>query len=233
LDVIAAQREPMLFYFWSETLNSWFNLLLTCLTVFFVVFCCIPRFHKPARALIQPFIVYHVESGLYWVTLFQQHRTDVLTVLADSICQTVSVGWYGTSLPMIMWMNPYLGTHLTLLMAVTQYIGNAIKDLVSAPRPSGLEYASVRVDIAQTRANAKEKEKNAAEYGLPSSHAMNSLAYNFYVVMALHRAGVLRDDLAVYYYAVVVVFVCTVALSRVYLGLHTPVDILGGAVAGM
>jgi len=146
---------------------------------------------------------------------------------------TVSVGWYGTSLPIIMWTNPYLGTHMTLLMALTQYTGNAIKDLVSAPRPAGLTYASVRCHIAQTSANAKEKEKNAAEYGLPSSHAMNSLAYNFYLVLALHKNKALADDMSVYWYASVVVFVSTVALSRVYLGLHTPIDILGGAVAGL
>ena len=203
-------------------------------TLAFVVSTCIPSLHRRARAIAQPFVIYHVESGLSWVRLFQRYRTDAVTVVADTLCHTVSVPFYGVSLPIIMWMNPYLGTHMTLLMAITQYIGNAMKDLVSAPRPSSLKYAEVR--IAQTRTmvvNEREKELNAAEYGFPSSHAMNSLAYNFYLAAALHKHGAVSDGAASYWYGVVMVFVCTVALSRVYLGLHTPIDILGGAVAGL
>lgn len=211
--------------------NAGFDWLLTVLTLCFVVLCCIPALHTRARRLVQPFVIYHVESGLDWVRFFQQYRTGACTLLADSIGHTVSVPWYGVSLPLIMWINPYVGTHMTLLMAITQYIGNAMKDLVSAPRPSQLKFAEVR--IAQTQANAKEKEKNAAEYGFPSSHAMNSLAYNFYFVLVLHRYGAVGDEVASYWYGVVMAFVCTVAMSRVYLGLHTPIDILGGAVAGL
>jgi membrane-associated phospholipid phosphatase len=220
--------------FWNPTLNAVFNAVCLCLVAGFVVFCCIPPLHVPARQLLQPFAIYHVESGLYWVTLLQtKYRTRAVTIIADSLCQSVSVGFYGVSLPLIIWIKPPLGIDLTMLMALTQYIGNAIKDLVSAPRPAGLEYADVRCHIAQTSTNAKEKQKNAAEYGLPSSHAMNSLAFNFYVVLALHKGGALRDEMAVYWYMAVVMFVSIVALSRVYLGLHTPIDILGGAVAGL
>jgi membrane-associated phospholipid phosphatase len=210
------------------------GLVTELLTLAFIVSACIPSLHQRARAIVQPFVIYHVESGLYWVRLFQRYRTDAVTLVADTLCHTVSVPFYGVSLPIIMWMNPYLGTHMTLLMAITQYTGNAMKDLVSAPRPSSLKYAEVR--IAQTRAiavNEKEKELNAAEYGFPSSHAMNSLAYNFYLAAALHKYGSVSDGAASYWYAGVMIFVCTVAVSRVYLGLHTPIDILGGAVAGL
>ena len=218
---------------WVAVCLASFNALQTVLTLSFLAFACIPALHKPARRILQPFVTYHVESGLSWVTWFQSYRTDTITVLADTLCQTVSVGWYGTSLPVVMWCNPYLGTHLTLLMSITQYVGNAIKDLVSAPRPCGLDHAEVRVCIAETGANKREKDKNAAEYGFPSSHAMNSLAYNFYLVMALVREGAVGEEGAAEWYLGVMVFVVLVAVSRVYLGLHTPIDIIGGAVAGL
>jgi len=226
------ENEPALSEWVAVCLSS-FNALQTVLTLSFLAFACIPALHKPARRILQPFVTYHVESGLSWVTWFQSYRTDTITVLADTLCQTVSVGWYGTSLPVVMWCNPYLGTHLTLLMAITQYVGNAIKDLVSAPRPCGLDHAEVRVCIAETGANKREKDKNAAEYGFPSSHAMNSLAYNFYLVMALVREGAVGEEGAAEWYVGVMVFVVLVAVSRVYLGLHTPIDIIGGAVAGL
>lgn len=74
--------------FWNPTLSTVFNTLSVALTVSFLVLCCVPRFHKHARSILQPFVVYHVESGLYWVTLLQQYRTDILTLVADSLCHT-------------------------------------------------------------------------------------------------------------------------------------------------
>ncbi|KAG6510800.1 hypothetical protein ZIOFF_028839 [Zingiber officinale] len=56
---------------------------------------------------------------------------------------------------------------MTLLMAFCDYIGNSIKDLVSAPRPSC-------PPVRRVTATADEKE-NAMEYGLPSSHCLNTV----------------------------------------------------------
>ncbi|XP_042382822.1 lipid phosphate phosphatase delta-like isoform X2 [Zingiber officinale] len=63
---------------------------------------------------------------------------------------------------------------MTLLMAFCDYIGNSIKDLVSAPRPSC-------PPVRRVTATADEKE-NAMEYGLPSSHCLNTVCLLGYLV---------------------------------------------------
>jgi len=77
-------------------------------------------------------------------------------------------------------------------MTLTIYVGNAMKDLVSAPRPFALKYGKARLLAMRT----DEEKLNAQEYGLPSSHAMNSLCLNFYACHYLHEYGVLNDRLA-------------------------------------
>ncbi len=68
-------------------------------------------------------------------------------------------------------------------------------------------------------------------YGFPSGHAMNGLAfvgltcflYHRYGVNARRKRGLLALGLA---------FVLMLGVSRVYLGVHSPSDVLGGFLAG-
>ena len=138
----------------------------------------------------------------------------------------------GSSLPILIWFGfPRLGSDLCILMATTLYVGNAMKDLVSSPRPLGLKYGNVRLVHISTA--SEETKKNAEEYGLPSSHAMNTLCFNFYACHYFHKYGYFPDGAAIFGYGMVTLWVFWIALSRIYLGLHTPIDILAGAVAGL
>lgn len=116
-------------------------------------------------------------------------------------------------------------------MTLTLYVGNAMKDLVSAPRPISLRYGHQR--LAFLGGGSEEAEKNSKEYGLPSSHTMNSLCFNFYICHYLHENHVISDNMAIGGYTAVVLWVVWIASSRVYLGLHTPIDLLAGAIAGL
>jgi sphingosine-1-phosphate phosphatase 1 len=104
----------------------------------------------------------------------------------------------------------------------------------------------------------------AQEFGLPSSHTMNTLCLQFYLVHYLiehelvsnstagkqrarlrqpltgpmHSCAALmlctpRPCCAAGLYTLVTAWVVFIAASRLYLGLHTPIDILAGAVAGL
>lgn len=101
----------------------------------------------------------------------------------------------GSVLPALIWLGfPELGWHLVVLMTLTLYVGNAMKDLVSAPRPLGLKYGKAR--LSYLGKGSEEAELNAKEYGLPSSHTMNSLCLNIYACHYLHEHDVIEEKVA-------------------------------------
>lgn len=115
-----------------------------------------------------------------------------------------------------------LARQMTLLMAVCNYVGNCVKDVVCAPRPPSPPVRRFVVSHA---------EKGAAqEYGLPSSHTINTLCLSFYL---LHAIG-WTDSLWFWTMASILVpAVVLVMYSRLYLGMHAPVDVIAGAVLGV
>lgn len=71
------------------------------------------------------------------------------------------------------------------------------------------------------------------EYGLPSSHTMNSLCLNFYIVHYLLDKHLLPSEWAFAVYLATALWVAWIGLARVYMGLHTPIDIGAGALLGV
>lgn len=68
------------------------------------------------------------------------------------------------------------------------------------------------------------------EYGLPSSHTMHSLCLNFYIAHYYVSMGVIPVHWALPVYLVAALWVAWIGFSRVYMGMHTPIDIGGGAL---
>ena len=113
-----------------------------------LILSCIPVLHIPVRKLLRPTVVYHVERGLLRVHQAQRFEHWVLTLLFDLSSRTVSVEFYVTFLPSLIWSGEAeLGTRLVLLMGLCLYVGNAMKDLISAPRPFGAAYKGNNVRL--------------------------------------------------------------------------------------
>lgn len=68
---------------------------------------CLPPLHKVSRRTLRPFVVFHVERGLEWVVLAQRHQHRLLTTLCSISCFTVSVKFYITFLPFLIWVSPH------------------------------------------------------------------------------------------------------------------------------
>ncbi|DBA89119.1 TPA: hypothetical protein ACH3X1_016289 [Trebouxia sp. C0004] len=196
-----------------------------------LILSCIPPLHVPVRDLLRPTVVYHVERGLLRVHQAQRFENWLLTILFDLSSRTVSVPFYVTFLPSLIWSGEAeLGTRLVLLMGLCLYVGNAMKDLISAPRPFGSEYKGNKVRLIG--GSELEANVNAQEYGLPSSHTMNSLCLNFFVVHYLLDKNLVPSEWALAMYLGTAVWVAWIGLARVYMGLHTPIDIGAGALLG-
>ena len=57
--------------------------------------------------------------------------------------------------------NAQLGWRLVFLMALCLYVGNAVKDAVSAPRPTGMQRGEKQIKIMSSTVNQDEYIKNA------------------------------------------------------------------------
>lgn len=114
-------------------------------------------------------------------------------------------------IPMLYWcLDRRTGARLSLLFLLSAYANAAAKILASQPRP--FEYNP------QVR-----KLVEATGGGLPSGHTQNSVAFWGYLASAYRRPWL---------WVVAVALMVLVPLSRVYLGVHFPTDLLGGYLLG-
>ncbi|XP_039700836.1 sphingosine-1-phosphate phosphatase 2 [Pteropus medius] len=123
--------------------------------------------------------------------------------------------FYITFLPFTHWhIDPFLSRRLTIIWVLVMYIGQVAKDILKWPRPSSPPVV-------------KLEKRVIAEYGMPSTHAMAATAISFTLLIS-------TVDRYQYPFALglmmAVVFSTLVSLSRLYTGMHTVLDVLGGVL---
>ncbi|XP_049744263.1 sphingosine-1-phosphate phosphatase 2 isoform X1 [Elephas maximus indicus] len=123
--------------------------------------------------------------------------------------------FYITFLPFTQWnIDPYLSRRLVIIWVLVMYIGQVAKDILKWPRPS-----SPPVVILEKRI--------IAEYGMPSTHAMAATTISFtFLISTMDR----YEYPFVLGLMVALVFSTLVCLSRLYTGMHTALDVLGGVL---
>lgn len=144
---------------------------------------------------------------------------------ADAVFTVVSSGWVALAFWATLWFirgrqpeqtrRDWLWLLVAMLaaFAAADWVASFIKDALARPRPCwDLE--------GQFRAVAACKGR----YGLVSGHAATTAAV---------ATVFLRSKPALVLALPAVVWVLAVALSRVYLGVHYPGDVFGGAVVGV
>ena len=151
--------------------QPWLQFLSFTSVTTLLLLSCIPPLHVPVRNLLRPTVVYHVERGLLRVQQAQRFEHWFLTLLFDLSSRTVSVPFYITFLPSLIWSGETeLGTRLVLLMGLCLYVGNAMKDLLSAPRPFGAEYKGNKVKMI-----GPKLEANVNAQACPSTSFLGQL----------------------------------------------------------
>lgn len=106
------------------------------------------------------------------------------------------------------------GRRLGIVFLAGAYVNDAIKTLVDAPRPFQVRPEVLRGSAADT----------APGSSFPSGHAQSALTFWTLSALRFKRA---------WFWALAVLIIAAVALSRVYLGVHYPADVLGGLGVGL
>ncbi|KAF5178665.1 Lipid phosphate phosphatase [Thalictrum thalictroides] len=185
------------------------------------------NFTQKFRSLIQPWVIRRVITDTPFILKIQSFHHGFFDNLFSTMSCVVSVPFYTAFLPFLFWSgHGKLARQMTLLMAFCDYVGNCIKDVVSAPRPS---FPTVRRVTA-----TKDEKENALEYGLPSSHTLNTVCLSGYMLHYVLNYTQNTDSASLLAgFSLVCLFVGLIVLGRIYLGMHSVVDVFAGLVIGL
>ncbi|XP_050244563.1 disease resistance protein RUN1 isoform X4 [Quercus robur] len=182
---------------------------------------------RKLRSFVQPWVAHHVIAGTPLIFQIQKYQHWFFDALFSGLSCVVSVPFYTAFLPLLFWSgHGRLARQMTLLMAFCDYLGNTIKDMVSAPRPSSPPVRRITA--------TKDEEDNALEYGLPSSHTLNTVCLSGYLLHYV-LSYIQYEDVSMKFVglALVCLFVSLIGFGRIYLGMHSLIDIIGGLGIGL
>ncbi|NXI57189.1 SGPP2 phosphatase, partial [Chloroceryle aenea] len=123
--------------------------------------------------------------------------------------------FYITFLPFIYWnIDHSVSRRMIIIWSIVMYIGQVSKDILKWPRP--LSPPVVKLE-----------RRTDAEYGMPSTHAMAATSISFSFLIATTNQYKYPFELGL---VAAFVFSTLVCLSRLYTGMHTVLDVIGGAL---
>jgi membrane-associated phospholipid phosphatase len=151
-----------------------------------------------------------MNSQLEWIRQLQEIRNPVLDSLISAMNFFDTPVFYFILIPLIWFgMGSKMGLRIFFIFTLSRILNVVLKVLFALPRPFDLDpsVAIIRVD----------------GYGFPSGAA---------------QAAVLMSGLLIFYWKnkwrwpSAIAYTALISFSRVYLGVHFPMDILGGWAAG-
>ncbi|XVE75775.1 hypothetical protein DITRI_Ditri12bG0119700 [Diplodiscus trichospermus] len=209
-----------------ESVAVWQGLALSAIFSWIVVTSYF-NLTKKIRSLLQPFVAHQVVTSTSVILKIQKYQHKFWDALFSGLSCVVSVPFYTAFLPLLFWSgHGKLARQMTLLMAFCDYLGHCIKDVVSAPRPS---CPPVRRITA-----TKDEEDNALEYGLPSSHTLNTVCLSGYLLYYVLSCAQIEDAcVKLAAVSLACLLVGLIGFGRIYLGMHSLIDIIGGLAIGL
>jgi len=142
---------------------------------------------------------------LIWI---QQFRSPFLDVLFQGVTMLGEVTFYIVILTIVYWcVNKEYGAEMTFTLLFSGLVNSSLKLAFHIRRPIGME------GIESLR------EHTATGYSFPSGHTQSAASFWFYLMITQKR-------LWTYLAGGLIMFL--VAFSRLYLGVHWPIDVIGG-----
>lgn len=121
--------------------------------------------------------------------------------------------FYTISFSYCFWnIDQFICRRLMLVWAILMYIGQALKDIIRWPRPNGPDLLIL-------------EPAYSFEYGMPSTHAILSLSMPVNLFLILYG----RYEFSIPTFIAISISWCSlICCSRIYLGMHSVLDILAG-----
>lgn len=149
-----------------------------------------------------------------YLTWFQKVLFYVLT-FASSLGNEV---FYLLFYPYFAWnVDSVVVRRTSVVWCLCMYTGQALKDYLRWPRPSSPPVVKLEVDFLQ-------------EFGMPSTHAMSATAIPFMLAYTIITRYEISPILVL---TVAVCWCLLVCLSRLYLGVHSVLDIICGVAISL
>lgn len=144
------------------------------------------------------------------IQFLQSFSSDILNIIMLIITSFGSAYFPICIICIIYWCyNKDVGFKLAIIMACSGVLNSIVKNLVQSPRPIGVDGIK---SIGEFSANG---------YSFPSGHTQNITVFSTSLAIFMRSKMVLFIS---------IIFIFLVGLSRLYLGLHWPIDILGGII---
>lgn len=131
---------------------------------------------------------------------------------------------YVIMLPLSFWYgHSHLGRSMVFCLAFGVYFTNFLKDLLCLPRP--LSPPLHRLTMSGSA---------ALEYGFPSTHTANSVSLSLIVAEWVYKSKDSFESESTYYLyqGLIVLYLVSIVLGRVYCGMHGFLDVIGGLLIG-
>jgi membrane-associated phospholipid phosphatase len=156
-------------------------------------------------------------SGMLWqyevIRWLQSFAAPWLDALAKGLSLLGTEWFYVVVLPILFWsVSKPLGLRLAYVFLCSMYVNGWLKDWLKVLRPVGIP--GIQSSFAWT----------APGYAMPAGHAQGPLTFWLMVCRWAKRRWL---------WTAVMILVAGIGLSRVYLGLHWPLDVLIGWGLGL
>jgi len=161
----------------------------------------------------------YVDRGTDLIVDIQKGQSKLKTTFWNFMSIVGSHDFFLAFFPLIIYGFGHVkfGAHLVWRATFGIYLGNVLKDYYCLPRP--------KCPPATQLNNSGNKE-----FGFPSTHGATSVTLPFYALLAFQEIEFSSTFLM--WLTIAIIYMCLLSYSRLYLGMHTLPDVIGGVMLG-